>query len=183
MLIKRILAFLLPFSLTFFSHPAFSWKGEASVGAGYGPENSRNYNNAGIITDIVLANVTIDSKLAFLTDSSAAWWHAGAGQPNLFAFAMSLGFRAYFVAQDNYYRPFLQVSIGPSFISNKEFGTKTQGSKFIFQDRFGGGLEVGMKEGSAFMVGLQYIHYSNAGISEPNPGFNIPFVAVIGYEY
>ena len=80
------------------------------------------------------------------------------------------------------YRPFLQLAAGPAFTSSTTLGTKTQGSHFLFQDRLGGGIEIGSQT-QAVMISLQYIHCSNAGFSSPNPGFNFPFVGSIGYDF
>jgi hypothetical protein len=166
-----------------FVQNSYAWTHEVSVGFGYGKELDRNYTNMGLIADYVFMNKQIDPKLHFLMDTSMAWWHAGTtNNKNLYAFAISAGFRAYFVNPNTYnYRPFIQVAIGPSYLSSKTFGTKTQGMKFIFQDRFGGGIEIGHQT-KAIVISLQFIHYSNADLKKPNPGFNIPFVGSIGYE-
>lgn len=167
----------------FISQDALAWQHEISAGFGYGKELNRSYNNLGVIADYVFLNKQIDPKLHFLMDTSAAYWHAQTTtNKTLFAYALSFAFRAYFVNPTAYnYRPFLQIAIGPTYLSSKTFGTKEQGMKFAFQDRFGAGLEIG-HQSKSIVISLQYIHYSNAGLKQPNEGFNIPFVGSIGYE-
>lgn len=164
------------------SGQALAWRHETSMGFGYGKELNRSYNNMGFIGDYVFVNKQIDPKLHFLTDTSVAWWRADtASNKNLVALAVSAAFRAYFVDPRFYsYRPFIQIAIGPTYLSTKMFGTKTQGMKFAFQDRFGAGMEIGPLNKS-IVVAFQFIHYSNADLKKPNPGFNIPFVGSIGY--
>ena len=179
-----LLCSLLLFCL-FNSESIFAWDYEASGGFGYGPEfNGKNYNQVGGIADFVFMNKAIDPKLHFLWDISAAYWHAESTPSNgIFVGAISPILRAYFVNPETFrYRPFLQIGVGPAFISSETLGDETQGSHFLFQDRFGVGMEVGSQT-HALMFAFQYIHCSNAGIAEPNPGFNFPFVGSIGYEF
>lgn len=178
-----IFAGVFSLSLLIFCVDTFAWDHGFSAGFGYGPEHSRNYNNMGIMADGILRNINIDEKLNFLVGANGAYWHAGAGKHrNLYTTTLSLGFRAYFVNQAGCYRPFLQLAAGPSLLSQKTFGTKTQGSVFAFQDRLGAGLEVGAPNQSLIFL-LEYVHYSNAGLFKPNPGFNIPFVFSVGYLF
>lgn len=168
---------------SFFTQQAAAWQREASVGFGYGRELNRNYNNMGVIGDYVFLNKQLDPKLHFLMDTSAAYWYADtSSNQHLVTLACSLALRAYFVNPHAYqYRPFIQIAIGPSYLSTKTFGENQQGMKFAFQDRFGLGIEMG-RQNKSVVIALQYIHYSNAGIKQPNEGFNIPFVASVGYE-
>ncbi|MNJ18736.1 Lipid A deacylase PagL precursor [compost metagenome] len=64
------------------------------------------------------------------------------------------------------YRPFIDFGIGIAFFSGADVGDQKLGSSFNFEDRFG----FGVKLGDSQRVGVRMIHYSNAGISQPNDG-------------
>ncbi|MDU8500273.1 acyloxyacyl hydrolase [Pseudomonas syringae] len=63
-------------------------------------------------------------------------------------------------------RPFVEIGVGVSAFSSTHIGEQDLGSAFNFEDRIGVGL--GFKSG--LKAGLRVIHYSNAGIKEPNDG-------------
>nr|WP_304622155.1 acyloxyacyl hydrolase [Pantoea sp. Tr-811] len=62
--------------------------------------------------------------------------------------------------------PFIEAGIGVSMFSGTKVGDRTLGSSFNFEDRLGAGLK--FKDESR--VGVRVIHYSNAGIKQPNNG-------------
>jgi len=62
-------------------------------------------------------------------------------------------------------RPYVEAGIGVALFANTELETNDLGSSFQFEDRLGLGLRFAGQE-----VGLRAIHYSNAGISQPNDG-------------
>lgn len=62
--------------------------------------------------------------------------------------------------------PFIEAGIGVSLFSGSRAGNQDFGSAFNFEDRVG----VGLKFGQAQRVGVRVIHYSNAGIAQPNDG-------------
>nr|WP_274611280.1 acyloxyacyl hydrolase [Pseudomonas lalucatii] len=64
------------------------------------------------------------------------------------------------------YTPYIEAGIGVAFFSKTDVGEQQLGSSFNFEDRLG----VGMKLPGERKVGLRAIHYSNAGISQPNEG-------------
>ena len=165
------------------SSDALAWNHAVTAGVGYGPERGESYNNAGVFVDYMFYRPRIDKKLVFFLDSSAAVWRAGYPDNRyLEAFAVSGGFRAFFVDKGYFYRPFLQIAVGPAYLTSRKFGNKEQGTKFNFQDRLGVGMEFGSQK-KTIVVLLEHIHYSNAGIKRPNPGFEFPFVLSIGYAF
>ncbi|MDH2076834.1 acyloxyacyl hydrolase [Pseudomonas atacamensis] len=62
--------------------------------------------------------------------------------------------------------PFIEAGVGVSLFSGTEVGDHTMGSAFHFEDRLG----VGLKFANQDRVGARVIHYSNAGIKQPNDG-------------
>lgn len=72
---------------------------------------------------------------------------------------------------------FLEGSIGPARKSTKQIGEKCSGSKWTFQDAIG----LGFKFFHRFDVRIQYLHYSNGGISPPNPGIDLEPLITLSY--
>lgn len=63
-------------------------------------------------------------------------------------------------------KPYLEAGIGIAAFENTEIENNDLGSSFQFEDRFGAGLRfAGGQE-----VGIRAIHYSNAGLKNPNDG-------------
>lgn len=79
----------------------------------------------------------------------------------------SLSFSPVFVYEfsgDNV-RPYIEAGVGLAFFSSTELEGSNLGSSFQFEDRLGVGLRFADQE-----VGLRALHYSNAGLKEPNGG-------------
>jgi len=63
-------------------------------------------------------------------------------------------------------KPYLELGIGVAAFENTKVEDKDLGSSFQFEDRFGAGLRFA----GGHEVGIRAIHYSNAGIKNPNDG-------------
>lgn len=63
-------------------------------------------------------------------------------------------------------RPYVEAGIGVALFSGTRVEGKELGSSFQFEDRIGAGLRFGQGHD----VGIRAIHYSNAGIKDPNDG-------------
>ncbi|WP_339487796.1 acyloxyacyl hydrolase [Pseudomonas sp. EL_65y_Pfl2_R95] len=62
-------------------------------------------------------------------------------------------------------RPYVEAGIGVALFANTEIESNHLGTAFQFEDRIGAGLRFAGQE-----VGIRAIHYSNAGIKNPNDG-------------
>lgn len=62
--------------------------------------------------------------------------------------------------------PFIEAGVGVSLFSGTRAGERNLGSSFNFEDRLGAGVKFANND----RVGLRVIHYSNAGLKEPNAG-------------
>lgn len=62
-------------------------------------------------------------------------------------------------------KPFIEAGIGVALFADTDLEDNDLGSSFQFEDRIGAGLRF---NGQA--VGVRAIHYSNAGIKDPNDG-------------
>jgi hypothetical protein len=77
--------------------------------------------------------------------------------------------------------PYLELSIGFSYLNQTRFDDRNFGIHFAFQDRMGLGAHLGQSE--QFSVGLHAVHYSNAGLAKHNSGITMPIVLDIGYRF
>ncbi|PTQ67922.1 acyloxyacyl hydrolase [Pseudomonas sp. GV071] len=106
-----------------------------------------------------------ESDVGHLTgywDAGYTYWQGDKTSSN-----HSLSFAPVFVyefAGENV-RPYVEAGVGVALFADTELEDNDLGSSFQFEDRLGVGLRFAGQE-----VGLRAIHYSNAGISQPNDG-------------
>jgi lipid A 3-O-deacylase len=62
-------------------------------------------------------------------------------------------------------KPYVEAGIGVALFDSTEMEDNDLGSSFQFEDRLGLGVRFANQE-----VGIRAIHYSNAGIKQPNDG-------------
>lgn len=77
--------------------------------------------------------------------------------------------------------PYLELSIGFSYLNHTRLDDRNLGIHFAFQDRMGVGAFLGASE--QLSVGVHAVHYSNAHLSEHNSGITVPLVLDIGYRF
>lgn len=77
--------------------------------------------------------------------------------------------------------PYIELSIGLSYLNRTRFDDRNLGMHFSFQDRIG----VGAVFGSAgqYSLGIHMLHYSNAHLSSHNSGVSFPIVLDFGYRF
>lgn len=92
------------------------------------------------------------------------WWEGGRKGDAAHTVSVSPVFVYTFNARN--WRPFIEIGIGTALFSRQSVGDKNLGSSAHFEDRFGAGLWIGERD----RLVLRVIHYSNAGLSRPNPG-------------
>lgn len=77
--------------------------------------------------------------------------------------------------------PYLELSIGLSYLNHTRLDNRNLGIHFAFQDRMGIGAFLGASD--QVSIGLHAVHYSNAHLSEHNSGITVPLVLDIGYRF
>lgn len=77
--------------------------------------------------------------------------------------------------------PYLELSVGFSYLNQTRFEKRNLGIHFAFQDRLGLGALLGNSE--RFSLGLNAVHYSNAHLSSHNSGITIPVMLNLGYRF
>jgi len=107
---------------------------------------------------------TNTGRLTGYWDAGYTYWEAGDASGG----AHSLSFSPVFVYEfgSGNVKPFIEAGIGLAVFSGTSAGDQEFGSAFNFEDRIGAGLKIGETQ----KVGIRAIHYSNAGIKQPNDG-------------
>lgn len=77
--------------------------------------------------------------------------------------------------------PYLELSIGLSYLNHTRLDDRNLGIHFAFQDRMGIGALLGTSE--KVSVGVHTVHYSNAHLANHNSGITIPLVLDLGYRF
>lgn len=92
------------------------------------------------------------------------WWQRG----RLFDEAHSLSISPVFVYQfaGSTWRPFVEFGVGAAAFSRSRVGEQRLGSRIHFEDRIGFGVRIDERQ----KLILRAIHYSNAGLKDPNDG-------------
>lgn len=118
----------------------------------------------------------------FLINLSAGHWTTNDYTTNssINSYAIAPVARWFFMQNTNI-APFLQASIGGAYMSNQHFGGRNLGSHLLFQDQIGAGLAFGAKH--SLYATLQFLHYSNAHLANPNDGITIPLLFTVGYQF
>ncbi len=96
-------------------------------------------------------------------DAGYSYWEGGNGSAGNNSLSFSPVFVYEFSGQS--VRPIIEAGIGVALFSDTEVDGNQLSTAFQFEDRLGLGLRF-----SGHEVGIRAIHYSNAGIKQPNDG-------------
>ncbi|MDF9620438.1 acyloxyacyl hydrolase [Pseudomonas entomophila] len=108
----------------------------------------------------------LESSTGHLTgywDAAYTYWEGGDASG-----AHSLSLSPVFVYEFSgfTYTPFIEAGIGLAAFSKTDVGDQRLGSSVNFEDRIGFGLKLPADQ----KIGLRAMHYSNAGLKQPNDG-------------
>ncbi|HGA2318228.1 TPA: acyloxyacyl hydrolase [Pseudomonas putida] len=108
----------------------------------------------------------LQSDIGYVTgywDAAYTYWEGGDASG-----AHSLSFSPVFTYEFSgfTYTPYVEAGIGLAAFSKTDVGDQRLGSSVNFEDRIGFGLKLPGEQ----KVGIRAIHYSNAGIKQPNDG-------------
>jgi len=164
---------------------ATAWAGAVFVGGGYGPQSLLNLDGQ--------YNGIVDVSCMFWEtrpSDNGLQWFCGAGYTYMFTDAsihekvhvLSVlpSMRRYLKPRGNFH-PFLEVTIGPSYMSERFLGSREQGSHFIFNDFFTIGTSWGDEGQWEFKYSWR--HLSNGNLFQPNPGWDVPFSFQLGRRF
>lgn len=182
----KTLKILLALTLCLVFAKAFAWQHEIAVGYGFGKEVEQDYHNNGfVLTGKLYKFCPVDDRLIATIDGSISHWHSDTSHDNqTTTIALAPAFRAYFVKPECYkFHPYLGVSFGPTYLTNKQLGERAQGSHFAFQSTIEAGTEMALKNNHNLDFNIHMAHYCNAGLARPNQGFDILYIFTIGYQF
>lgn len=159
---------------------ASAWNNSIELGYGYSHDpNHTRYNNSGVMLDSDLYSFWLSSWTHWSFKGALGRWHSTApSNQNLTTAALSIALRLYPFYIKNEYPAYVFGSAGPAYLSSRKFGLNTQGSHLSIQSNLGLGVEF-----NSIDVNLRFAHYSNAGLSKPNEGFNVLYLLSIGYLF
>jgi len=105
------------------------------------------------------------------------WW-VNSDLPNqsLSIYSLSPVLRWYFFTQETV-SPFIDLGVGPSWMTRTRFDNRNLGMHFAFQDEVGLGATFGKKQ--AISVILAAMHYSNASLCNMNAGITVPLILTV----
>jgi hypothetical protein len=124
----------------------------------------------------------LNGDLNVFLNFSYGYWHTNdySSNQSISTFAAAPVIRWYFLNNPTA-TPFLQGSVGPTYLSKTYFGDRNLGIHFAFEDMAGFGFAFGAQK--KVYATLQIVHYSNAGMSDPNSGFTVPFLFTVGMNF
>lgn len=124
---------------------------------------------------------TMTYRIGLQSDWDASWWQTSVGRLTGYWDAgytywegdetssnHSLSFAPVFVYEfgGGSVKPYIEAGIGVAAFAHTKLESNELGSSFQFEDRIGFGLRFA----GGHEVGIRAIHYSNAGLSQPNDG-------------
>lgn len=117
----------------------------------------------------------------FFDGSLGTWWlnhYPQYNTINIFSLAPIL---RYYIINNRFISPFMDLSIGVSYLSDTHFETRNLGMHFSFQDQLGVGASFGTEK--HLSMSLSALHYSNASLSGWNGGITVPLMLNLGYRF
>jgi len=154
-----------------------------AVGAGHGPqwiENASQQHNSVIDVNFFFKEYPIPilgrSSLLIGVGYSYLWTNEDINRDN-HVISLIPAYRYYFEISEKI-KMFIHLAAGPSLMSSCNLGYQEQGSKFVFNDYFGFGMRFG--QNNEWELSLVWRHLSNAGLYQPNDGFDVPITFMLG---
>ncbi len=163
---------------------AQAWTHEVAIGYGNSNEPEQDYNNSIYVLSGKFLKFRVDKTLIATLDGTIGQWHAGTDEhSNLTNIALAPALRAYFANPDRHMvRPYIGVSIGPTYLSEEQLGTRLQNTHLALQSTLETGTEIGSQQHS-IDLNVHLEHICNAGLAVPNQGFNVLYIFSVGYQF
>lgn len=142
------------------------------------PKDTFGYRVAGFIQPKGL----MWSHVNVYLDASYAQWYTNYYQRNrrIGIYTLAPAVRI-FLFKTNSISPYLDGSIGFSYMNKDFLGNRSWDIRFAYQDRGGIGLAFGPKQ--RYFTDLQIIHYSNGSLTYQNSGITIPLMLSFGLRF
>lgn len=157
--------------------------GQINLGGGYGPQGhdkGRQHNGVFNIS-YTFYESSRPGSLQFLLGIGYSYIFTDTKyNEDVHVFSVLPALRYHLPKRGNF-SPFLEVKIGPSYISEKHLGNQDKGEHFTFNDFFTIGFRWGKEQEWEFTYSYQ--HLSNGSLFHPNQGWDIPFTLHIGRQF
>lgn len=127
------------------------------------------------------ARLTWQHVKIYFDVSFGHWWvtnYSTNNELNIYSIAPTL--RYYFI-QSTAISPYIDLSIGASYLTRTRIADRNLGIHFSFQDQMGVGATFGKEQ--RLSVSLSAIHYSNCSMSSTNAGITIPVLINVWYKF
>lgn len=166
--------------LMFFTSTLFAWDHSIDFGYGFSHDpNHTKYNNSGFLLSGDFYPIHRSCWTFWSLNAALGQWHTSAPiYRNLTTVALDVALRLYLFDITNNFPTYLLGSVGPVYLSTRQFGMNKQGSNFAFQVIAGLGAEF-----DHFDINLRATHYSNAYLARPDHGFTILYLLSVGYLF
>ncbi|MGL6314274.1 acyloxyacyl hydrolase [Vibrio sp. WXL103] len=159
-----------------------SQAGEVIFGFGGGPQfGSDDTHIAGFIDAIVYDYQRSERQLLSIGASvTHATTNSAQGDSSFTAISIFPELKLFSQLWDK--EVFFQVrALGPSYISTDTFGSREQAMQFAFQAQVGGGIYLDSQR--HYQLRVQYRHFSNANLKQPNDGIDFPLMLSFGVQF
>jgi hypothetical protein len=159
-----------------------SQAGEALFGLGAGPQFDTDDNNQAAFVDAILYDYHRSSRqiLSLGTSITHLKTNSASGNNHLTVFSVFPELRLSSTLASK--TVFFHVrALGPSYLTTTTFGEREQAMHFAFQAQVGGGIYLDHEK--KYQLRLQYRHFSNANLKQPNDGIDVPFIASFGAKF
>ncbi|MCG8550122.1 MAG: acyloxyacyl hydrolase [Desulfobacterales bacterium] len=138
------------------------------VSLGYGQSNDNiDVYRAGLLKQWDVK--WFESKIGYIDgyfELSYSRWENGGDDVN--AAALSPVFQYVFHTGNAAWYPYIEAGIGVAYLDDYTINNRDLSSNFLFEDRIGVGVRI-----KNIDINFRYMHYSNAGLKEPNDGIDI----------
>lgn len=122
------------------------------------------------------------SRTRIYFDASVGYWWVTnyACHRSLMIYAIAPILRYYFSIGENF-SPFINLSIGASYVSRTKLDDRNLGVHFAFQDQVGFGATIGKSQ--QLSITLTTMHYSNASMGAWNAGITVPVMLGVDFGF
>jgi hypothetical protein len=87
----------------------------------------------------------------------------------------------YYLIKKTSFSPYVEASIGLSYLTKTRLEDRNLGIHFAFQDQVGIGTAYGPQQ--QLYGTLSVVHYSNGSMSSHNAGITVPLMLTMGYRF
>lgn len=172
-------------SVQSYSLPNYSVGFDYATGRVFDLDNTNNIDGAGL-TGAYHPNYPLWHNIEMFFQSDLFYFHSSnvnmtpGFSENLWVLAAAPVFRYHFLPGSNV-DFFVDVSVGPGYMSTSKFDDRDLGIRYTFQDTGGVGILLGQEQ--QLSIAVRIVHYSNGGLSDENRGFTIPVIASLRYNF